>query len=144
MTHLPRKLASLSAIAIILILSSCTKSTLQEPIDTIKATNAKTSNAILLTVSDSIVGRYRITRYIDNGKNETSKFKGYAFQFQSDGKFIARTDSKQIVIGSWVLDSTGTTITINISGTGSLNNLVGDWQIINVTSTQIILANTDG
>jgi len=78
---------------------------------------------------EDIIGRYRITRFIEDGKNETSRFKGYRFAFEAASSLIARTNSGQIVTGSWVLDTTGTILTIDISGTGFLDKLVGDWQI---------------
>ena len=133
---------ALSLMAIIFILFSCTKSELSKPSESTQAVSSQAVQTDVIT-ADSIVGRYRITRYTEDGKNETSRFKGYRFDFQSDSDFVARTNSGQIVEGTWLLDSTGTQLSIDISGTGALNRLVGEWKIESVTSTQLILINAD-
>jgi hypothetical protein len=143
MKQLSKTPCPLLLMAFILIIFSCTKNEPFKASESTQLLSSQASDAIAADV-DSIVGRYRITSYAEDGKNETSRFKGYRFNFQADSDFVARTSSGQTVEGTWLLDSTGTKLTINISGTGSLNRLVGEWKIANLTSTRLVLTNKDG
>ena len=143
MKQLSRTPCALPFMAIILILFSCTKSELSKPSELTQLVSFQTSDVITAN-ADSIVGLYRITSYTEDGKNETSRFTGYRFDFQEDSDFVARTNQGQIVTGTWLLDSTGTKLTIDISGTGALNRIDGEWTIVSLTSTRLILKNKDG
>ena len=141
MKQLITALGALMVLAIALSLTSCSKSDLSKPVPLQQTVN---SQEMLNADADDIVGRYKIARFIEDGKNETSRFTGYRFVFRADSDFIARTNSGQIVEGNWMLDTTGTILTIDISGTGSLDRLVDDWKIADVTSSRLVLVNADG
>jgi hypothetical protein len=130
MKHLISTVYTSVVFAVTFSLSSCSKSDLIKP-----APSQQTAVAeeLLNANADVIVGRYKITRFIEDGKNETSRFTGYRFAFQADSDFVARTNSGEIVEGNWALDTTGTVITIEHFRDGSLDKLVGDWKIIEAT-----------
>jgi len=89
-------------------------------------------------------GIYKITRFIDDGKNETGEFKGYRFNFQADGDLIARTNEGERVKGTWTLDSSGTKMAIKISGTGALDGIDDDdWKVVNIDANEISLRTPD-
>jgi hypothetical protein len=134
---------TLTVFAVAFLLISCSKNELFKPVSQQIATSQE-DERIVSAVPDDIVGRYRVSRFIEDGKNETARFTGYRFAFQADSSLIARTNSGQIVEGSWIPDTTGTIITIDISGTGALDRLVGDWQIVEVTDSRMVLRNADG
>ena len=144
MKHLFLTSKALPLIAITFMLFSCSKSELSKPGPSQSSASAATVESIVTADTDSIVGRYKIARFIEDTKDETSRFNGYRFEFQSDSDFIARTNSGQIVEGTWTLDSTGTVLNINIPGTGALDKLVGDWRIASLTGTRMVLINAEG
>ena len=132
----------LPAMAITFLLWSCTKSELSTPPATMQtASEESVSTATTAMLSPGI---YRITRFIDDGRNETTEFNGYTFNFQADGDLIARTNQGQKVEGEWKLNNKGTKMEIKISGTGALDGIDGDdWIVVSLTGSQIIIRNPD-
>jgi hypothetical protein len=45
---------------------------------------------------------WKVTQYIDSGKDETGDFAGYSFTFNTDGSFTA-VSSSATYTGSWIL-----------------------------------------
>jgi hypothetical protein len=143
MKQLTSALRTLVVFVIIFFLSSCSKNDLSKPQLSQQAVDVQELEQSVAASPEDIIGRYRITRFTEDGRNETSRFTGYRFSFEADSSLIARTNSGQIVTGSWVLDTTGTILTIDISGTGSLDKLVGDWEIRESSSSRLVLVNED-
>lgn len=96
-------------------------------------------------------GDWRITSYIDSGKDETSHFSGYFFSFGSNGT-ISVTNSSVTYAGTWsVTDSSSNDdtpgvmdFTILFSLGNNFDDLSEDWQIVSQTSSKIELKHVSG
>jgi hypothetical protein len=97
------------------------------------------------SVKDSTVklspGIYKITKFLDEGKNETTMFMGYRFNFEAHGTLIARTNEGDHVTGTWTLNNKGTRMEIKISGKDELDKIDDDWIVVSITDMQISLHN---
>ena len=131
----------LPAMVIILLLWSCTKSELATPPTPVQSASDESASSTAAMLSP---GLYRITRFVDDGRNETAEFKGYTFNFQADGDLIARTNEGERVEGEWKLNNNGTRMEIKISGKGALDGIDDDdWIVVSLTGSQIIIRNLD-
>jgi hypothetical protein len=90
------------------------------------------------STNPSIGGTWKVSYYFDNGKDETSDFNGYLFEFQSDGVLVAKF-SGQTVRGTWSENTSSNKFIINISGNDRLDDTTDDWLIISKTATSIQL-----
>lgn len=97
-------------------------------------------------------GTWRITNFIDSGKNETSDFTGYNFSFNSDGSLVA-TNGTDTLTGTWSVtddssSSSNDDIDFNIffpvQDTNDFEDLNDDWDIISYTSVKIELIDISG
>ncbi len=99
-------------------------------------------------------GTWRITNFIDSGKNETSDFTGYDFLFNSDGSLIA-TNGTNTIDGTWSItdDSSSSSssdddidfnIFFPVPDTNDFEDLNDNWDIISSTSTKIELIDISG
>ena len=97
-------------------------------------------------------GEWKITSFIDSGKDETVHFSGYTFQFGQNGSLISSNGSITYS-GSWDItdnnsndDSPDSDIDFNILFTGNnhFEDLSEDWHIVSQTSTQIVLIHVSG
>jgi len=96
-------------------------------------------------------GDWKITSYIDSGKDETSHFSGYFFSFSDNGT-ISATNSSVTYAGTWSLtdsnsndDTPGVvdfTILFNLGN--DFDSLSEDWQIISQSSSKIELKHVSG
>lgn len=102
-------------IAATLMLASCDQSkTTTEP-----ATTTPSSNTIPGIVTN---GKWVVSYYYDNDKDETSDFAGYTFEFKSDYKITA-TNGTTTVNGNW--------------GEGNDDNLPRFYIAMNSTTTKL-------
>jgi hypothetical protein len=97
-------------------------------------------------------GEWRITSFIDSGKDETSHFNGYTFRFDQNGSLIS-TNGNLTYTGSWSItdsnsndDSPDTDIDFNILFTGDnhFEDLSEDWHIVSQSETKIVLIHVSG
>jgi len=142
MKHLFLKPKVLPVLAIICMLWACTKSPLDKPSGAAQSASVDQATADTPAVKVS-PGIYKITRYLDEGKNETSAFTGYRFNFRAGGTLIARTNEGDRVEGTWTLNSKGTRMVINISGKKALDKIDDDWIVVSSTDMQIRLRNLE-
>ncbi len=86
-------------------------------------------------------GVWRVTSYMDSGKNETSKYSGWTFDFRSNGTFVANIPSPaRTVEGTWAeTSSSSNKLIISISGTKALDDLSDDWLIVEKSGSVIRL-----
>ncbi|MBK9103796.1 MAG: hypothetical protein IPL92_04335 [Saprospiraceae bacterium] len=140
MRHLNLFSALLLTLSALLTTTSCSNST-DNPADltpTVIQNNVQT-------------GDWKITSYIDSGKDETSHFSGYFFTFNSNGT-ISATNGSVTNAGTWSLtdsnsndDTPGVvdfTILFNLGN--DFDNLSEDWQILSQTSKKIELKHVSG
>ena len=126
-----------------IIFSSCTNS--ESTSDPVADLSTKTN---MVAQSD-----WQVTQYTDSGKDETSDFAGYRFNFTTDGNFIA-SSSGQTYTGTWVLSSGSSSpddsgnnssddnlnkLTITISGNKLMEKLNHKWLAEKITATEIWL-----
>lgn len=79
-------------------------------------------------------GTWRISYFWDV-QDKTSGYSGYYFMFQSDGTFMAHSNTNMF-LGTW--SQTGTRININFPG-APMNDLNGDWLKTELNSNSIKL-----
>ncbi|MDC7999141.1 hypothetical protein [Gilvibacter sediminis] len=104
-------------------------------------------------------GTWRVSRYEDNGQNETSDYNGYSFTFGSDGMLTA-TNSSNTVTGTWSVtvdssssdssdddgsdDSDDVDFNIFFASPADFEELSDDWDIVSRTDTRIELIDISG
>jgi hypothetical protein len=90
-------------------------------------------------ISDIVTeGVWKIHFYQDSGKDETSDFTNYTFEFKSNGQFVAQFTG-QTKTGTWREDNSSEKLIIDISGTKQLDDVSDDWYIIKKSATLIEL-----
>tara|TARA_R110001606_G_scaffold24628_4_gene81214 strand:+ start:897 stop:1445 length:549 start_codon:yes stop_codon:yes gene_type:complete len=96
-------------------------------------------------------GTWRITKFIDSGKDEINHFTGYNFTFQSSGVLNANNGTNNYD-GTWsITDSTSNDdskddldFNINFNLTNDFEDLNDDWDIISQSATKIELIDISG
>ena len=129
--------------ALAIVFDSCSKSdTTSDP-------------AADLSTKTSMVAQseWNVTQYIDSGKDETSDYSGYTFNFKTDGTLIAAS-STQTFTGTWILasgsansDDSGDNatddkynkLTISITGNKEMDHLSHKWLTDKITAAEIWL-----
>ncbi len=94
-----------------------------------------------------IQGTWKITRFIEDGVNQTANYNGFNFTFNTNGTVLA-TNGSTPVNGTWTtsISSSGTpklVLNFNISN-GPFDEISEDWNIENVSSTLIDLKHISG
>jgi len=141
MKHFPILLTLLISISALFTMTSCS--------------NASDDNAgIQQTVVQNNVqtGDWRITSFIDSGKDETAHFNGYTFSFESNGT-LSSTNGSVNYTGSWGItnsnsndDSPDSDLDFNIlfNLSNQFEDISEDWQIISQSATRIELIHISG
>ena len=97
-------------------------------------------------------GEWRITSFIDSGKDETSHFNGFTFSFGSNGT-LTSTNGSVNYSGTWSLtdsnsndDSPHSDLDFNIlfNLTNQFEDISEDWQIVSQSATRIELIHISG
>ena len=99
-------------------------------------------------------GTWRITNYVDSGKNETNDYTGYDFTFNNNGSLTA-TNGTNTINGTWSItrdndsdddSSNDNDIDFNISFTSppDFQELSDDWDIVTTSNTKIDLIDVSG
>ena len=135
MQFLPTILICLSGI---FSLASCSNNDTVAPAPSVIVDNAQS-------------GTWRITSFIDSGKDETSHFSGFTFTFDDNGK-LTSTNGSVSYTGTWGVtnsnsgdDSPGNQdfhILFNLSN--DFKDLSEDWQIVSQSSGRIELIHVSG
>ncbi|MDJ0646090.1 MAG: hypothetical protein QNJ57_08935 [Flavobacteriaceae bacterium] len=103
-------------------------------------------------IAQAASGTWKITSYIDSGKDETSDYDGYVFTFKNDGSLVA-TKGTVTINGTWSVtrdsdssDDDDNDIDFNISFTAPeiFQELTDDWDINSNTSSKIDLIDVSG
>jgi hypothetical protein len=92
-------------------------------------------------------GTWRITKFIDSGKDETYYFTGYNFTFKSSGVVNANNGSKNYD-GTWSITSSSSKNDLDFNLYFNLSNefeeLNDDWDFITQSATKIELIDVSG
>ena len=139
MRHLKYIPAFLTAIVLVLLLTSCSNSSNDQsvPSQTVIQNNVQ---------SDS----WKITYFNDSGKDETNHFSGYTFKFGANGTLIATGSSTQT--GSWSITDSNSNddsvddldVNIQFSLGNDFDDLSEDWSIVSQSTTRIELIHVSG
>ena len=107
-----------------------------------------TNSENVAQLQDAIIqGTWKITRFIEDGVNQTSNFNGFNFTFNTNGTVLA-TNGSTSINGTWStnVSSSGTpkfVLNFNISN-GPFDEISEDWNIESVSSTLIDLKHVSG
>jgi hypothetical protein len=141
MKHIQYFLTMLIGLSALLTLPSCT--------------NSSDDHADLqqTVVQNNVqAGEWRITSFMDSGKDETSHFSGYTFSFGSN-RTLTSTNGSINYSGSWSIthsnsndDSPHRDLDFNIlfNLTNQFEDISEDWQIVSQSSTRIELIHISG
>ncbi len=93
----------------------------------------------------SILGKWKITLFQEDEKNETSNFAGYTFDFIDDGTIIAVKGSITISGKHYKgNDDSKVKYIIDFGNASPLNELNEDWEIIEQSASKIHLLHVSG
>jgi hypothetical protein len=125
----------LFALASLLMIWSCSKTD-----DNNVTPSGSTSKA------EQVSGTWTVTSYLDSGKDETSDYSGYSFNFSVDG-ILAATSGSTAFSGDWHIgdnsssdDNSSNRLVINIAGNKQMDKLAHTWVIVTLNTTTITLA----
>ena len=96
-------------------------------------------------------GTWRITKFIDSGKDETNHFTAYDFTFKSNGVLNANNGTDNY-IGSWSITDSNSNddsqndldFNIHFDLSNDFEDLNDDWDLISQTSTKVELIDISG
>lgn len=122
-----KRLTFLSLWAVILLLSSCTKS-------------ASDPGPVTPIVTQ---GDWVVSLFTEPGENKTSEFSGYRFTFQSDGKLIVSKNGAIEKEGSWSENTSSHKLIIELGPKDNSNKPLGeltdDWIVSSRSDNRISL-----
>jgi hypothetical protein len=122
--------AKLYILALTISLASCSKSNDDNP--------SNTNN------TGQVTGNWKVTYYFDSGKDETSDYNGYTFNFNT-GNILEAVTGSATYTGTWTLgepgddDNSSNKFVITITGNKAMDDLTDDWKILKMTDTEIWL-----
>jgi hypothetical protein len=124
--------ATLFFLALTISLASCSKSNDVNPSSSTNKT-------------EKVTGNWTVTYYLDSGKNETSDYSGYTFNFNTGDVLLANSGSTTYT-GSWTIgnsssddDISSNRLMISISGDKQMDHLAHNWLIAKISDTEIWL-----
>jgi hypothetical protein len=139
MRHLIKFSAFLTSVAFVFLLTSCTNGS----DDVIPSQDVIQQNVQS--------GSWKITSFIDSGKDETNHFNGYSFNFGANGTLTAIA-SGAAVAGTWnvtdsnsgddSLDDLDFNILFNLGN--DFDELSEDWSVVSQSSSRIELIHVSG
>ena len=101
--------------------------------------------------SDLQNGTWRITKFIDSGKDETNDFSGYSFTFKNSGVLNASNGTNNYD-GTWSITDSNSNddseddldFNINFNLSNDFEDLNDDWNFISQSSIKIELIDVSG
>jgi hypothetical protein len=91
---------------------------------------------VIVTNTAAIAGPWKVSLYFNSGKDETAKFSGYLFSFNSGGQLTA-TNGAIVVNGTWA--ETGSKFSIDFGTDPVLSKANSNWLETERTATTIKL-----
>lgn len=96
-------------------------------------------------------GKWRITKFIDSGTDETSNFSGYNFDFGTSGSVTA-TNGVTSYTGTWSITDSNSDddnlsdldFNLNFNVTNNFQDLNDDWDFISQSETKVELIDVSG
>jgi len=137
-------------LTMVLVLVACSSS---DDSDDTAGGGSSSADQVSQTAQD---GTWRVSNYTDDGEDETSDYNGFVFTFNSDGSLVAASSARTLT-GTWSVDDSddssdddaGTddddfNIFFSVSDDDDFDDLVDDWDIVNVDSNTIALRDVSG
>ena len=101
--------------------------------------------------SNTTSGTWKVTKYVDSGKDETSKFSGYTFTF-ADGGTATATNGSNSTTGSWSIHDSNSKddsqddlhFVLSFPTTNNLDDLNDDWDFVSQSNTKLELTDVSG
>jgi hypothetical protein len=98
-----------------------------------------------------ISGNWRISKFIDSGKDETNHFSGYDFVFNGNG-VLTSDNGTNTYEGTWSISDSNSSddspddldFNIQFNLTNDFEDLNDDWDILSVTASKIELVDVSG
>ena len=118
----------------------------------VSCSNDNTSDPTSNIVTDNLKsGSWRITSFVDSGKDETNHFSGFTFSFENSGVLVANNNSSTFS-GNWSItdnnsnDDNPGDLDFNIAFnlTNDFEDLYEDWQIVTQSDSRIELIHVSG
>jgi len=103
-------------------------------------------------IEDTMIsGNWRITKFIDSGKDETNHFSGYDFVFNENG-VLTSSNGTNTYEGSWSISDSNSSddspddldFNIQFNLTNDFEDLNDDWDILSVTASKMELVDVSG
>jgi len=92
-------------------------------------------------------GNWRISSFVDSGKDETNNFIGYLFDFADNNKIIA-TKGATVVNGTWSVTKSSSSndldFNISFSSPSDFEDLTEDWEVVSFSNSKIDLIHISG
>lgn len=96
-------------------------------------------------------GKWRITKFIDSGSDETANFNGYNFDFGTSGSVTA-TNGVTSYTGTWSITDSNSDddnledldFNLNFNVTNDFQDLNDDWDFISQSETKVELIDVSG
>jgi hypothetical protein len=96
-------------------------------------------------------GNWRITKFIDSGKDETNHFTGYDFVFNENG-VLETSNGTNTYSGTWSVSDSNSSddspddldFNILFNLTNDFEDLNDDWDILSITPSKIELVDVSG
>jgi hypothetical protein len=95
--------------------------------------------------STTISGKWKITLYKEDNKDETNHFTGYTFDFNTDGTVVATKGSISVTGKHYDgVDDSKVKYILDFGSTSPLDELNEDWEIIEQSATKLHLYHKSG
>ncbi len=116
---------------------------------TLSSCDDNSDNNQVSNVNDDVQsGTWKITSFIDSGKDETYHFTNYGFEFQGGG-VVTAVSSSNTISGTWSIttgssSSSSNKFNLNFGPDDPFEDLNDDWDIQENSSKKIILMDVSG
>lgn len=99
-------------------------------------------------IENAQTGTWKITSYIDSGKNETNDYVGYTFTFNENGSLTA-SNGTNTINGTWSVtkdssDDNDLDFNISFASPPNFEELSDDWDIVSTSLSKIDLIDVSG
>jgi hypothetical protein len=117
---------------------SCSKQDMSTPAAAQQSVTTSQDEQDAITRTTPAPGNYNVKLYIDENDTSTRVFRGYVFNFRSNGTLTA-TVNNVTYRGTWRSKDNGTQLELNITGTPQLDRIDKSWDVKGMTNTLITL-----
>lgn len=95
---------------------------------------SKKDDVVTVPLNTTTDGAWRVNLYFDNNSDETYKFSGYNFTFNSNGQ-VSATNGSNTVSGTWMQSSNR--FNIDFGTTAVFSDLNDNWLLVEKTTASI-------